>query len=246
MRPSISLRRSVRPSVRPSPFFSNSLISDLYDGYKNCMKSTHSIHRQISFPWALVSERASERKKWAPRSARVKRAAPCGASQWVSSASEITDGANGPVLYASISYHLNPLCNRAIKSLTKWIPCLLFAPEEARKKNEKARYRKIRVEGHQRIKANWCSLRKSVRTFRSFHVFERDLPGGLFEHRSETQKILPNANAPNLSIDPFSVTTWICICNTAILLVGEILALFANGLWLFWQNCRYDDDALGC
>ena len=53
--------------------------------------------------WA--SDRTNERSRARERSEK------CGASEWVSSASERANGgANGSVLYASISYHLKPLC----------------------------------------------------------------------------------------------------------------------------------------
>ena len=54
---------------------------------RNGMKSTHSLHRQKPISHELRSEQVS------------------GASE------RANGGANGPVLYGSISYHLNPLCN---------------------------------------------------------------------------------------------------------------------------------------
>ena len=58
----------------------------------------------IRFPMSFgSSERASERMN--ERSGVRERSEQCGASEWASG------GANGPVLNASISYYLNPLCN---------------------------------------------------------------------------------------------------------------------------------------
>ena len=65
---------------------------------------------KTSFPWApeWASERTSE------RSGARERSEQCGASKWVSSASERASGwANGLVLYASISYSFYPLCDEA-------------------------------------------------------------------------------------------------------------------------------------
>ena len=66
------------------------------------MKSTHSIHRQKPLSYELRSEWASKRMN--ERSRARKQREQCGASEWVSGASERANkGGNGPVLYASIS-----------------------------------------------------------------------------------------------------------------------------------------------
>ena len=83
------------------------------------IKSRHSFKIKKLFPMnSGVSERASE---WAnERSGARERSEQCGASEWVSGASEWANGGtNGPVLYVSISYHLNPPWDAC--SLMHWL-----------------------------------------------------------------------------------------------------------------------------
>ena len=73
-----------------------------------------------------VSEWMSERTN--ERSGARERSEQCGANEWVSGASERASGrANGPALYASISYHFKPLCYDPILGLSKplWARSLL-------------------------------------------------------------------------------------------------------------------------
>ena len=63
-----------------------------------------------------MRERASERTN--ERSGKRERSEQCGESERVSGASErVKGGANGPVLYASISYHLKPLCDAPMQEV---------------------------------------------------------------------------------------------------------------------------------
>ena len=70
----------------------------------NCVKLTHSFHKQKPLPWA---------PEWArERSGTRERSEKCGASNWVSGASKQANrGANGPILYASILWSFYPLCD---------------------------------------------------------------------------------------------------------------------------------------
>ena len=69
---------------------------------RNGMKSTHSFHRQRPLPHELRNEWASERTN--ERSGARERSEQCGASEWVSGASERANGGwYGPVIYALIS-----------------------------------------------------------------------------------------------------------------------------------------------
>ena len=75
-----------------------------------------------------ASEGASERTN--ERSGARERSEQLGASEWVSGASERASGrANGPVLYASISYHFNPQRAEPRAEVAEWH---LFPSSEAK------------------------------------------------------------------------------------------------------------------
>ena len=74
----------------------------------NCMKSTRSFQGQTFCPWAPeeVRERASERMSVAECASEASSVEQV--SEW---AVRVSRGANGPVLYESISYSFYPLCD---------------------------------------------------------------------------------------------------------------------------------------
>ena len=75
----------------------------------NCTNSSRSIHRHKSLSHELPSEWVSEQVR--KRMSAVERSGACEQCEATERVLRANGGANGPVLYASISYCFCPLCN---------------------------------------------------------------------------------------------------------------------------------------